>query len=67
MGMSSYILDNEEKFWDSVTQIVSESETVEEAIGESVKIAKIDIPHLDIDDIKSQVDCYFNEFWSNYV
>lgn len=67
MGMSSYILDNEEKFDDKVIEIVSESESLEEAVGNALKIAKIEVPHISVEDVTDHVQEFFNEFWSKYV
>ena len=67
MGMSSWILDNEEKFDDKVIDIVSESESLEEAVGNALKIAKIEVPHLSVEDVTDHVQEFFNEFWSHYL
>ena len=66
MGMSSYILDIEEKFDDKIIEIVSESESLEEAVGNTLKLAKTEVPHLSADDVTDHVQEYFNEFWSKY-
>ena len=38
MGMSSYILDNEEKFWDKVYDKITESEHISEAMSFAVEL-----------------------------
>ena len=66
MGMSSYILDLEDKYWDTVAKIVSESETLEEAEGSAKSLAKTEVPFLDVETISLGVAHLWNEFWSNY-
>jgi|TARA_B100001094_G_scaffold163252_1_gene158017 hypothetical protein len=67
MGMSSYILNCEENFWDSVVDIIKESDTIVEATTEAMKLWKKEVPHLDEDDVFGQVEDYWNDFWSNYI
>ena len=45
MGMSSYILDNEEKFWDKVYDKITESEHISEAMSFAVELGKTEVPH----------------------
>ena len=66
MGMSSYILDLEDKYWDTVAKIVSESETLEEAEGSAKSLAKTEVPFLDDNAISNGVAFAWSEFWSNY-
>ena len=66
MGMSSYILDLEDKYCDTVAKIVSESETLEEAEGSAKSLAKTEVPFLDMVTISDGVAYLWNEFWSNY-
>ncbi len=33
MGMSNWIMDLEEQFWDKCEDIIKESETIQEAVG----------------------------------
>ena len=66
MGMSSYILDLEDKYWDTVAKIVSESETLEEAEGSAKSRANTEVPFLDVDTISNGVAFAWSEFWSNY-
>ena len=47
MGMSNYILDNEEKFWDKVYDKITESEHISEAMSFAVELGKTEVPHLD--------------------
>ena len=67
MGMSNYILDCEENFWDSVVDIIKESETIVEATTKAMELWKKEVPHLDEDDVFGQVEDYWNDFWSNYI
>ena len=68
MGMSSYILDQEEEFFDKAADIVSESESVEEAVTNVIKFAKDKwlVPHLTEDEIEDQTRDFWNEYWSKY-
>ena len=66
MGMSSWIMDLEDKYWDTVAKIVSESETLAEAEGSAKSLAKTEVPFLDMDTISDGVAFAWNEFWSNY-
>ena len=67
MGMSNYILDCEENFWDKVVDIIKESETIVEATTKAMELWKKEVPHLDEDDVFGQVEDYWNDFWSNYI
>ena len=67
MGMSSYILDCEDKFWDDVVEIIKESDTIQEATAKAMELWKKDVPFLDEDDVFGQVEDYWYDFWSNYL
>ena len=67
MGMSNYILDCEENFWDKVVDIIKESDTIVEATTKAMELWKKEVPHLDEDDVFGQVEDYWNDFWSNYI
>ena len=67
MGMSSWILDNEETFWDKVVDIIIESDHINEATARAMELAKTMVPHLDEDDVFGQVEDYWQDFWSNYL
>tara|TARA_B100001248_G_scaffold126049_1_gene94535 strand:+ start:10519 stop:10746 length:228 start_codon:yes stop_codon:yes gene_type:complete len=67
MGMSSYVLDCEEKFWDGVVDIIKESDTIQEATGKAMELWKKEVPFLDEDDVFGQVEDYWQDFWSNYL
>ena len=41
MGMSNYILDCEENFWDKVVDIIKESDTIVEATTKAMELWKI--------------------------
>ena len=40
MGMSNWILDNEDKFWDKVYDKITESEHISEAMNFAVELGK---------------------------
>ena len=68
MGMSSYIMDQEEQFFGKAADIVSESESIEEAVGNVIKFAKDNwmVPHLTEKDIEYQTREFWSEYWSKY-
>ena len=67
MGMSSYILDIEEKFFDTCAGFVKESEHVSEAMGKAVELGKTEVPFMSVNDIEEGVAEMWNEFWSAYI
>ena len=66
MGMSNWILDNEDKFWDKVYDKITESEHVSEAMNFAVELGKKEVPHLDTDTIEDGVSYGWDECWSKY-
>ena len=67
MGMSSYILESEENFWDNVTDIISESEHISEATAGAEALRAKECGPLDSNEVEEQVEEYWNEFWSAYI
>ena len=67
MGMSSYILDAEEKFWDKVYNKITESEYISEAMNFAVELGKTEVPNLDAEAIEEVVSEGWDEVWSQYV
>tara|TARA_B100000131_G_scaffold153590_1_gene148962 strand:- start:1179 stop:1388 length:210 start_codon:yes stop_codon:yes gene_type:complete len=67
MGMSSWILDQEEEFWDKVDEFVLEAESYQEAVGNSIKFAKDKwlVPHLDENQIEDGVYVSWQEAWGD--
>ena len=65
MGMSSYVLDGEEEFWNKVDEIVRDSDAIEEANARAIKFAKDNwlVPHLSEDQIKDGVWEAIDEQW----
>lgn len=66
MGMSSYIMDIEETFFDQCADIIKECEVVYEAIDRCVELGKPVVPHMSADDISDAIGEMWNEYWSNY-
>ena len=64
MGMSGYIMDLEEKFYDDVSEIVKESDSYQEAETKVLEKAKVDVPFLDRDDVIECVSHFWYDFWS---
>ena len=67
MGMSNWILDNEEKFWEMVHVKITESEHISEAMDFAVQLGKKEVPHLDAKFIEEAVSEGWDEIWSQYV
>ena len=51
MGMSGWIMDVEEAYWDQVARIVEDSEHISEAEDRALSLSEPMVPHIDIDDI----------------
>ena len=64
MGMSGWILDNEEMFFEGANDVLHECESFQEFVG----IMK---PQMDlvshIDNIEEQLSEMWNDFWSDLV
>ena len=67
MGMSNYIMDIEDKFWDKVCDKVKESEHISEAMQFAVELGKKEVPHMDTDTIEDGVSYGWDEIWSKYI
>ena len=67
MGISSYVLDAEEKFWDKVYNKITESEHISEAMNFAVELGKTEVPNLDAEAIEEVVSEGWDEVWSQYV
>jgi len=66
MGMSNYIIDVEENFWDIVSNFVKDADHYSDASEKAVILGKNMVPFIDTDDIEEGVNEMWNEFWSNY-
>ena len=66
MGMSNYILKEEEVFWDCVESIIKESENVYEAMERAVELGRPMVPFMTTSDIEDGVGEMWNEYWSKY-
>ena len=67
MGMSGYIMDLEEEFFDTCANFIKEAEDVSEAMEKAVTLGKTEVPFLSVEHIEEGVAEMWNEFWSNYV
>lgn len=65
MGMSSYVLDCEDKFFDIVSDAVKGSEHISEAIKIAVDNAGL-VAHMSVTEIEECVSEFWNDFWSKY-
>lgn len=66
MGMSSFVLDAEEKFWDKVYDKITESEHISEAMSFAVELGKTEVPNLTTESIEEVVSEGWDEVWSEY-
>ena len=66
MGMSSYVMDCEEKFDMVVYSAIKESEHVSEAMQKVVPHKNL-VAHWNISEVDEYVSEMWNEFWSEYA
>ena len=67
MGMSSHIMDLEDRFqYTDVPKIISESETIEEAIKKADDHRKKEYHFISSNGLDEMVTEQWNEFWSKY-
>ena len=66
MGMSSYVLDSEEKFFDIVAEAVKNAEHVSEAFGVAEENKNL-VPHYSSEIVDDLVSDLWDEYWSEYV
>jgi hypothetical protein len=67
MGMSDYVIECEEKFFDSCEVFVKESEHVTEAMSKAVALGKTEVPFMDVEDIEEGIAEMWNEYWAQYA
>lgn len=67
-AVKSMLMDDEEKLWDDVANIIGECEHVSEVSAKAVEMAKERRlwGYLDEETIDDVVSELWNEFWSNY-
>lgn len=65
MGMSSYVLDLEDRFYDIVSDAVKSSEHVSEALAVAIKHKDM-VPCFNDYEITEMVGDFWNDFWSKY-
>lgn len=65
-AVKNMVMDLEEKCWDEVANLISESEDISEAMAKAVDIFKKEdlIGYLDADEIEEGVSEMWIEFWS---
>lgn len=66
MGMSSYIFDGEEKFYDIVADAVKNAEHITEAYAVAEKNKSL-VAHWNKGEVEECVDEFWNDFWSKYA
>jgi hypothetical protein len=63
MGMSSLMLDFEEKFWDYAQEIISECESFKEFYSKMFKFDDITTTYNIITWPHNELEMFWNEFW----
>ncbi len=68
-AVKAMCMDIEEKCWDKVADVISESEHVTEAYGKAKEIFQEEdmLGYVDEDMIQEGVDEMWYEFWSKYL
>jgi len=66
MGMSSYVMDPEEKFDMVVFSAIKESEDVSEAMQKVVPHRNL-VAHWNANEVDEYVSEMWNEFWADYA
>lgn len=66
-GTKAWIMDIEEKFWDTVYKKITESEHISEAMNFAVELGKTEVPFIDAETIEDTVSEGWNEIWSKYL
>ena len=66
-GTKAWIMDIEEKFWDTVYKKITESEHISEAMNFAVELGKIEVLFIDVEIIEDIVFEGWSEIWSKYL
>ncbi len=68
-AVKAMLMDEEEKVWDKIADVVSESEDISEAQSKAIELFKKHdlLGYVDEDMIEEGVSEMWNEFWSQYA
>ena len=66
MGMSSYVMDAEEKMFDVIEQAIGNCEHLTDVMAEAVKQRKL-VPHWSIAEIEDCCSEYWEEYWASKI
>lgn len=68
-AVKAMLMDEEEKVWDKVADVISESEDISEAQSKAIELFKEHnlLGYVDEDMIEEGVSEMWNEFWSQYA
>ena len=68
-AVKAMLMDEEEKVWDKVADVISESEDISEAQSKAIELFKKHdlLGYVDEDMIEEGVSEMWNEFWSQYA
>lgn len=66
MGMSNYVLDQEEKMFDVIEQAIITCDHLTEVMQEAVKNKSL-VPHWTVQEIEDACSEYWEEYWANKI
>jgi hypothetical protein len=66
MGMSSYVLDQEEKLFDLIEDTIKNSEHLTDVMTEVVKQKNL-VPHWSVQEIEDCVSECWNDYWESKI
>ena len=66
MGMSSYVMDAEEKMFDVIEQAIGNCEHLTDVMAEAVKQRKL-VPHWSVAEIEDCCSEYWEEYWASKI
>ena len=66
MGMSSYVMDAEEKMFDVIEQAIGNCEHLTDVMAEAVKQKNL-VPHWSVQEIEDCCSEYWEEYWASKI
>ena len=66
MGMSSYVMDAEEKMFDVIEQAIGNCEHLTDVMAEAVKQKNL-VPHWSVQEIEDCCSEYWEEYWTSKI
>ena len=66
MGMSSYVIDCEEKLFDIISESIKNFDHLTEVMQEAVKHRKL-VPHWTVQEIEDCCSEFWEEYWASKI